>query len=145
MTTPGPELRIGDAEREAAVAALGEHYAAGRLTKEEYDERPARAYDARTRSALCAAVRRPARPVEPSRPAAPPAAETRSRRSGWAWGVPVVPVLLIALVVSILVGRPVILLRAAGLPGASGLCGPGAARAGGSHHGHGTTTRTGWR
>ena len=35
----GPELRIGDAEREAAVTALGEHYAAGRLTKEEYDER----------------------------------------------------------------------------------------------------------
>ena len=41
MTTPsqGPELRIGDAEREATISALGEHYAAGRLTKEEYDER----------------------------------------------------------------------------------------------------------
>ena len=35
----GPELRIGDDDREAAVTALGEHYAAGRLTKEEYDER----------------------------------------------------------------------------------------------------------
>ncbi|PSL05404.1 uncharacterized protein DUF1707 [Haloactinopolyspora alba] len=32
-------LRIGDAERDAAVSALGEHYAAGRLTKDEYDER----------------------------------------------------------------------------------------------------------
>jgi uncharacterized membrane protein len=49
---PGPELRIGDSEREAAVAALGDHYAAGRLTKEEYDERAARAWEARTRSAL---------------------------------------------------------------------------------------------
>ena len=48
----GPELRIGDSEREAAVAALGDHYAAGRLTKEEYDERAARAWEARTRSAL---------------------------------------------------------------------------------------------
>jgi hypothetical protein len=48
----GPELRIGDSEREAAVAALGDHYAEGRLSKEEYDERAARAWEARTRSAL---------------------------------------------------------------------------------------------
>ena len=41
-------MRIGDAEREAAVTALGEHYAAGRLTLEEYDERTSRAYAART-------------------------------------------------------------------------------------------------
>jgi hypothetical protein len=33
------QLRIGDAERDAAAAALGEHYAAGRLTKDEHDER----------------------------------------------------------------------------------------------------------
>lgn len=53
MSEPsGQELRIGDSEREAAVAALGDHYAAGRLTKEEYDERAARAWEARTRSAL---------------------------------------------------------------------------------------------
>ena len=46
------EIRIGDAEREAAVAALGEHYAAGRLTKEEYDERAEQAWAARASSAL---------------------------------------------------------------------------------------------
>jgi hypothetical protein len=46
--TSGRELRIGDAEREAAVTALGEHYAAGRLTKDEYDERADRANRART-------------------------------------------------------------------------------------------------
>lgn len=40
-------VRIGDAERDAAVAALGEHYAAGRLTKDEYDERAAQAWTAR--------------------------------------------------------------------------------------------------
>jgi hypothetical protein len=50
--TSGPELRIGDAEREAAVTALGEHYAAGRLTKDEYDERADLAWQARTSSAL---------------------------------------------------------------------------------------------
>jgi hypothetical protein len=53
MSTPGrPELRISDEEREAAVAALSEHYAAGRLTKDEYDERTAVAFGARTASAL---------------------------------------------------------------------------------------------
>jgi hypothetical protein len=47
-----PELRIGDAERESAVAALGEHYAAGRLNKDEFDERTAAALTAPTQSAL---------------------------------------------------------------------------------------------
>jgi hypothetical protein len=46
------EIRISDAERDAAVTALGEHYAAGRLTKDEYDERASQAYAARTASAL---------------------------------------------------------------------------------------------
>lgn len=46
------ELRIGDAEREAAVTALGEHYAAGRLSKDEFDERTAAALTAPTLSAL---------------------------------------------------------------------------------------------
>jgi hypothetical protein len=37
---PGPHrLRIGDAERDAATADLGEHYAAGRLTLDELHER----------------------------------------------------------------------------------------------------------
>lgn len=47
-----PELRIGDAERDAAVSVLGEHYVAGRLTKDEYDERSAVAWKARTNSDL---------------------------------------------------------------------------------------------
>lgn len=42
-----PGLRIGDTDRDAAVTALGEHYAAGRLTKDEYDERTARVWAAR--------------------------------------------------------------------------------------------------
>ena len=46
--TVSAQVRIGDAEREAAVTALGEHYAAGRLTKEEFDERSEAAWTART-------------------------------------------------------------------------------------------------
>jgi hypothetical protein len=36
---PRPPVRIGDAERDSAIAALGEHFAAGRLSSEELDER----------------------------------------------------------------------------------------------------------
>ena len=62
-TRPGqPELRIGDDEREAAVTALGEHYAAGRLTKDEYDERAERACGGTDPVAAPAVVRRPAPP-----------------------------------------------------------------------------------
>jgi len=39
--------RIGDAERGAAVSELGEHYAAGRLTLDEFQERSAAALQAR--------------------------------------------------------------------------------------------------
>jgi len=45
---PAPQLRIGDADRQHAAAALGEHLAAGRLELDEYDERVASAYAART-------------------------------------------------------------------------------------------------
>ena len=50
--SPQPELRIGDADREAAASALGEHFASGRLTHEEYDERSARVWSAKTNSDL---------------------------------------------------------------------------------------------
>ena len=46
------DLRIGDAEREAAAAALGEHFALGRLTREEYDERSDVVWSARTQADL---------------------------------------------------------------------------------------------
>ena len=47
-----PEPRIGDVERDAAITSLGEHYAAGRITKDEYDERTGLALRARTASDL---------------------------------------------------------------------------------------------
>jgi hypothetical protein len=50
--SPASEPRIGDVERDAAIKALGEHYAAGRLTKDEYDERADVALRARFDSEL---------------------------------------------------------------------------------------------
>jgi len=41
-------LRIGDAERDAAATDLGEHYAAGRLTLDELNERLDATFSART-------------------------------------------------------------------------------------------------
>jgi DNA-binding MarR family transcriptional regulator len=35
LTPPAPGMRAGDADREAAAAALGEHFAQGRLTLDE--------------------------------------------------------------------------------------------------------------
>ena len=45
-------MRIGDTEREQALAALGEHMSAGRLTIDEYGERSAKVTAARTRGEL---------------------------------------------------------------------------------------------
>ncbi|MEV8375125.1 DUF1707 domain-containing protein [Kribbella sp. NPDC056861] len=40
-------LRIGDAERDQAVSLLGEHFVAGRLTQDEFEERSDQATKAR--------------------------------------------------------------------------------------------------
>jgi TM2 domain-containing membrane protein YozV len=47
-TMSSPKVRVGNAEREAAVRELGEAYAAGRLDAQEYEERTTAAYAART-------------------------------------------------------------------------------------------------
>ena len=44
----GPGVRIGDAEREAAASSLREHYARGRLTHEEFQQRLDAVFAART-------------------------------------------------------------------------------------------------
>jgi len=44
----GPGLRISDADREAAAAALREHYALGRLTLEEFQRRLDAVFAAKT-------------------------------------------------------------------------------------------------
>ncbi|MFB9385667.1 DUF1707 domain-containing protein [Pseudonocardia petroleophila] len=63
-----PPLRVGHADREWAVAELGEHLAQGRLDPDEYADRAGAAYAARTRDeldVLFADLPRPAAPVAP--------------------------------------------------------------------------------
>ncbi len=107
-----PELRIGDAERENAVSALSEHYVAGRLTKDEYDERSAVAWTARTSSDLAPLfadlppLHQPRRPAVPAPRPAPP-----SRPSGRGGGrFPLLPLIAIFVGLALLTKLWVVLL-----------------------------------
>jgi hypothetical protein len=69
VTMPGPPMRIGNDERQAAAHALGDHYAQGRLDADEYEQRVSAAYTARTTAeldALFVDLPRPAPPVLPA-------------------------------------------------------------------------------
>lgn len=98
------QTRIGDAEREAAVAALGEHYAAGRLTKDEYDDRSDAAYQARTAADLAPLFADLPR-TGPQRPASGRGPESPGHgwrgRIGHDWRIPVLPILAVIAVVLI--------------------------------------------
>ena len=121
--SPEPEVRIGDAEREAAVSALGEHYAAGRLTKEEYDERAEQAFAARTSSQLFPLFVDLPRPQ--GRPAggsplggpsgwsatSPPGRDQRPpAHRGWWVGARLIPVLAVVVALAVLAHLPWFLL-----------------------------------
>lgn len=62
------DVRVSDQQRERAAIELREHFAAGRLTQDEFDERVQRAYGARTEQQLRALLadlpRLPASPQE---------------------------------------------------------------------------------
>jgi hypothetical protein len=45
---PRGDIRVSDVERDLAVAELGEHFQAGRLTQDEFDDRSGHALLART-------------------------------------------------------------------------------------------------
>jgi DUF1707 SHOCT-like domain len=78
----GPDLRITDAGREAAAAYLREHYAQGRLTLEEFNQRLDAVFAATTQRQLSGLTRDlpPAGPPLPPLPAAP--AGARRERAG---------------------------------------------------------------
>src|ERR1700760_4204625 len=50
----GPDIRVGDAEREAVAAQLREHYGDGRLTLDELNERLDQTFAAKTNRELSA-------------------------------------------------------------------------------------------
>lgn len=90
----GFEMRVGDAEREATAAELREHYASGRLTLDELNERIDKAFAAKTRGDLDALMRDlpSARPGtagqswQPGQPGARPVGPGWGQESGWSQG-----------------------------------------------------------
>ena len=64
----GPDLRIGDADREAAAESLREHYAVGRLTLDEFNQRLDAVFKATTQSQLRLITRDLPRTAAPSAP-----------------------------------------------------------------------------
>lgn len=51
---PSGGIRVSDADRDQAIAELSEHFQAGRLTQEEFEDRSGRALQARTGDDLAA-------------------------------------------------------------------------------------------
>ena len=102
VPTMAPAQRIGDAERDRAVAALGDHFAAGRLDRGELDARLDAAYRATTLVELVqlfADLPDPA-PFRPSRREQWRAARAARLPARWSAPIPVLPLLLILAVVA---------------------------------------------
>jgi len=106
---PRAEIRVSDAERDQAAAELGEHFQAGRLTQEEFDERSGRALQARTGrelTALFTDLPRPAAPDPWAGPAYGPAYGQMARPVGRGAGpLPVVRFVLAVVIVAIIAGN----------------------------------------
>jgi uncharacterized membrane protein len=79
-----PSLRIGDAEREAAAASLREHFAAGRLTLEEFQHRLGAVFGAKTDGDLSAVTHD--LPYVTASPDGLPADSRGGRGGGWRAG-----------------------------------------------------------
>ena len=94
---PDPQLRAADSDREAVAAVLGRALSDGRLTVDEYEERLAKAYAARTYAdldPLTADLPRGGRSVPPPIPEPRPAAPAASRPAGAcgpSWGRGLLP------------------------------------------------------
>ena len=101
-----PEMRLSDADRDRAVTRLSEHYAAGRLDKDEFDERSDAVWTARTAADLepLFADLAPLPLDRPRRGGAAP----RVRR-GW-YPVPFLPVLFLLIALTVVTHVPFVLL-----------------------------------
>ena len=103
------QLRLSDADREAAVHLLSEQYALGRLSRDEFDERSDAVWSARTQGDLAPVFADlPVHATVPAtgRPRPVPSAPHRPR---W-WPVPLAPVLVALVVLTVVTHLPFVLL-----------------------------------
>ena len=107
-----PHLRLSDEERDGAVARLSEHYAAGRLDKDEFDERSDAVWTARTGADLAPVFA----DLEPARDPRSQRAHGYGgpwRRRGWV-PLPILPVLFLLIFLTAITHVPFVLLALAG-------------------------------
>jgi hypothetical protein len=103
-------LRLSDADRESAVNLLGDQYALGRLTRDEFDERSDAVWSAKTQGDLAPIFAD--LPVGSSaRPARLPA--VAPHRPRW-WPVPLAPVVVALVALTVLTHLPFVLLLVLG-------------------------------
>ena len=98
---PSGSLRVSDADRDRAIAELSEHYQAGRLTTEEFEDRTGRALQARTTADLADLFTDLPRRQGPAAGATATGAASTAPASpakAWADRVPVAPVTILAVV-----------------------------------------------
>jgi hypothetical protein len=96
---PVPQMKASDADRDQVVAALSEHFQAGRLTTEELDDRTGRALSARTVGELDALTT-----DLPAGRQAKSACETTSQCRGHAEFAVIATVLAVLAVVALVIG-----------------------------------------
>lgn len=114
MGRPRPRpshLRITDADRDEALDRLADHYAAGRLDKDEFDERGDAVWTARTGADLV-----PIFADLPPRAARPPRDRVRSHagRGRRRPSLPFAPVLVLVITLTVLTSVPFVLLALLG-------------------------------
>jgi hypothetical protein len=102
-------LRLSDADRESAVNLLGDQYALGRLTRDEFDERSDAVWSARTQGDLA-----PIFADLPVRATGPvPSPSLAPHRPRW-WPVPLAPVVAALVVLTVVTHLPFVLLLVVG-------------------------------
>jgi Domain of unknown function (DUF1707) len=102
---PPAEMKASDADRDAVLSELSEHFQAGRLTNAEFDERAGQALAARTWGELKDLLRDlPTAGPGPQSLAATPSATTPERSSGRTVRLPVALLACIAIAVTLSAG-----------------------------------------
>ena len=104
-------LRLSDADRESAVNVLSDQYALGRLTRDEFDERSDAVWSAKTQGDLA--------PIFADLPVGSSARPGRlplgaPHRPRW-WPVPLAPVVVALVLLTVLTHLPFVLLLVLGL------------------------------
>jgi hypothetical protein len=110
-------IRLSDAEREAAAADLGEHFAQGRLTADEHGERLEQIWSAKTRGEVAPIFRDLPSPYSSS--LASPAPQSKRDDGYWSSGLrpfrrglpaPLLVVLAVLIVATVVTHFPIFLL-----------------------------------